>query len=343
MASTISDVARLANVSVATVSRVFSSKPHIREETQKRVLEAAKKLEYHPSRVARTLRVQSSQIIGLIISDIQNPFFTALVRAVEDQAYLHNLAIFLCNSDETSQKEELYIDLMLAEKVAGVIITPASESGSKIYKLVQAGVPVVAVDRSITDLDVDTVLLDNISAAFELVNFAIGQGHTRIGAILGSLEITTGRERYQGYKQALERAKLPIDPDLVRLGIPRESLGYEFTQEFLHQKNRPTAIFTGNNLLTVGALRAIHEAGLRIPEDISLFGFDDIQWTSLVTPPLTVVSQPIYQIGQKAVDLILEHIAKPEKPTSRLVFASRLEIRKSISSRISTDNPTEVN
>jgi DNA-binding LacI/PurR family transcriptional regulator len=330
MAPTVKDVAQLAQVSIATVSRVFSGKPHIRENTQKRVLQAAQQLDYKPSRLARSLRVQSSRIIGLIISDIQNPFFTALVRAVEDESYLHDYAIFLCNSDESSQKEELYIDLMLAEKVAGVIITPESEFGSKIYKLVQAGIPVVAVDRSITNLDVDTVLLDNVTAAFNLVRYVIGEGHRRIGAVLGSLEKTTGRERYLGYREALDSCNIPVDPELVHLGMPKESLGFQYTCELLELPDPPTAIFTGNNLLNAGALRAIREKGLRIPEDISLCGFDDIQWTSLVSPPITVVSQPVYQIGQKAVDLILDHIANPLKPTTKLILNSNLLIRGSI-------------
>jgi DNA-binding LacI/PurR family transcriptional regulator len=334
MPSTVKDVAQLAQVSIATVSRVFSDKPYIRADTRARVLQAAGQLDYKPSRLARSLRVQSSRIIGLIISDIQNPFFTALVRAVEDVTYQHDYAIFLCNSDESPQKEQLYIDLMLAEKVAGVIITPERESGSQISRLVQAGIPVVAVDRSITDLDVDTVLIDNVAAACELVGLIIDQGHRRIGAILGSLDKTTGRERYQGYQEALAAHSIPLDPALVRLGMPKESLGYQYTRELLECPHPPTAIFTGNNLLTVGALRAIREKNLCIPADVSLCGFDDIQWTSLVTPPLTVISQPVYQIGQKAVELILEHIANPLKPASKLVFKSSLEIRESISSII---------
>jgi DNA-binding LacI/PurR family transcriptional regulator len=223
---------------------------------------------------------------------------------------------------------------MLAEKVAGVIITPERESGSQISRLVQAGIPVVAVDRSVTDLDVDTVLIDNVAAACELVSFIIAHGHRRIGAILGSLDKTTGRERYQGYQEALAAHSIPLDPALVRLGMPKESLGYQYTRDLLECPQPPTAIFTGNNLLTVGALRAIREKNLRIPADVSLCGFDDIQWTSLVTPPLTVISQPVYQIGQKAVELILEHIANPLKPASKLVFKSSLEIRESISSII---------
>ncbi len=332
MASTIKDVAKLANVSIATVSRVFSDKPFIRESTRKRVLQAAQKLQYKPSRVARSLRVQSSRIIGLIISDIQNPFFTALVRAVEDEAYLHNYAIFLCNSDETPPKENLYIDLMLAEKVAGVIITPALESGSNIWKLIEAGIPVAAVDRGVTDLDVDTVVVDNVSGACELVSLLARQGHRRIGAILGSMQMTTGRERFLGYKRALEEAGLPFDADLVRMGVPKESLGYQYTLELLDELDAPTTIFAGNNLLPVGALRAIRERGLRIPGDISLCGFDDMEWTSLISPPLTVASQPIYQMGQEAVKLILSHIANRSRRTAKIVLEPKLEVRSSTAS-----------
>lgn len=233
MAASIKDVAQLAGVSSATVSRVLAQKPHVREDVRQRVLQAVKKLGYQPSRVARSLRVRSSQIIGLIISDIQNPFFTALVRAVEDQAYAHQYAIFLCNSDENSHKEALYIDLMLAERVAGVILTPTRETSSPVSKLQAAGIPVVVVDRRIRDLELDTVVLDNIAAAQALASHLIDQGHRRIGAILASPAITTGNERSQGYTLALKEKGIPVDPALIRTGMPKEVLGYQFASELL--------------------------------------------------------------------------------------------------------------
>src|SRR5262245_24185235 len=203
MAARIKDVARRAGVSSATVSRVLSNKPHVSDQVRQRILAAMDELDYHPSRLARSLRAQRSRIIGLIISDIQNPFFNTLARAVEDVAYAHQYAVFLCNTDEDIEKEKLYIDLMQAERVAGVMISPTHERDNACRKLLSAGVPVVVIDRRIADLDVDTVAVDNVGGAFALVSHLVGDGHSRIGAVLGTAAATTGRERYEGYVQAL--------------------------------------------------------------------------------------------------------------------------------------------
>jgi DNA-binding LacI/PurR family transcriptional regulator len=329
MASSIIDVARLARVSTATVSRVLSNKPHVRENVRERVLQAVKELGYQPSRVARSLRVQTSQIIGLIISDIQNPYFTSLVRAVEDRAYKHDYAIILCNSDENPLKEALYIDLMRAEQVAGVIITPTNEIGSNIQKLLDGNIPVVAVDRRIAGHCIDTVILDNIGAARHLVNLLLDQGHQRIGAILGSPEITTGRERYQGFELALNQHNIRVRPEYVRTGPPKEYLGYQCTNELLDLPTPPTALFLGNNLLTLGAIRAIHDRKLSIPQDLSLACFDDPDWASLIIPRLMVVEQPTYEMGQAAADLILQRIVDGNRPAQEIVFKPRIYTRES--------------
>jgi DNA-binding LacI/PurR family transcriptional regulator len=329
MAPSISDVASKAGVSNATVSRVLAQKPHVREDVRKRVLKAVEELGYQPSRVARSLRVRTSQTIGLIISDIQNPFFTSLVRAVEDQAYAHKYTIFLCNSDENPYKESLYVDLMLSERVAGVIITPTRETSSPVRRLQEAGIPVVLVDRRIQDQELDSVMVDNVAAARDLVSHLLDQGHRRIGAILASPEITTGRERFQGYETALAEREIALDSTLVRTGLPKEVLGYQFACELLSLPEPPTAIFTGNNLLTLGALRGINDRGLAIPEDVSLVGFDDMEWTSLIKPRLTVVAQPTYAIGRSAADIILKRIADPTHPVEQIVFKPEIQIRES--------------
>lgn len=326
----IKDVAELANVSNATVSRVLANKPYIREEIRQRVLEAVETLGYQPDRVARTLRVQSSQIIGLIITDIQNPFFTALVRAVEDQAYAHQFAVFLCNSDESPDKESLYIDLMISERVAGVIVVPTRENSRAIDKLRKAKIPMVLVDRQIHELEIDTVIIDNFKAAHDLVAHLVDQGHHRIGAILASPEIATGFERYQGYVAALAERGIQVDPDLVRTGLPKEVLGRQFVNELLDLPVPPTAIFTGNNLLTVGALHGIKDRGLIIPEDISIVAFDDMEWYSVITPTLTAVAQPTYELGWAAADLILRRIENFDKPIERVIYKPELRIRESV-------------
>ena len=288
--ATMKEVAKLAGVSVATVSRVLNNKPNVSPELRSKVLGTVKELNYQRNRVARSLRAQRSKIIGLIISDIQNPFFTSLVRAVEDVAYEHQFAVFLCNSDEDVEKEALYVDLMYAEKVAGVVISPTCETDNPCRKLIEVNIPVVAVDRRMLDLETDTVVIDNVGAAFDLVSHLISDGHRRIAAVVGIPTATTGRERREGYLRALKAHGLPVLPHLVRTGLPKEEFGYQSTGELFDLSEPPTALFTGNNLLTVGALRAIHERGLRIPDDIALAAFDELDWMSLIEPNLTVVA-----------------------------------------------------
>lgn len=329
MAVRINEVAHRAGVSSATVSRVLAEEPHVREAVRQRVLQAVRDLGYRPSRIARSLRTQSSQILGLIISDIQNPFFTALVRAVEDQAHANQYAIFLCNSDESPKKEALYVDLLLEERVAGVIVAPARPVGSSIYRLVEAHTPVVTIDRCVTDLQVDSVKLDNVSAAYRLIDYLLELGHRRIGAILGAQEITTGAERFQGYTEALAHRGIPLETTLVRRGMPKEPVGYALTKELLSLADPPTALFAGNNLLTVGAIQALREKQITFPKDISLVAFDDLNWTNLINPRLTVAAQPTYQMGQAAMDMLLNRIAHPDLPVQNVVFQSELKIRES--------------
>jgi DNA-binding LacI/PurR family transcriptional regulator len=318
------DVARLARVSSATVSRVLNDGQYVRQQTRERVLAAIEELRYRPSRVARSLRVNRSRIIGLLISDIQNPFFTALVRAVDDVAFKHQYTIFLCNSDENTDKEALYLDLMYSENVAGIIITPSRETHSPCQKFIELGLPMVAVDRRLLDVDIDTVVIDNVGGAYQLVTNMIADGHRDIAAIVGTQTMTTGRERHEGYVRALEAHGLSVRPEWVFTGPPTESYGYQSALKLLQRPDRPTAIFTGNNLLTVGTLRALYELNLRIGEDMALGTFDETTLMTLLLPDLNVVAQPTYDIGAVAMELLLKRIADPSLPTQEVMLKPTL-------------------
>lgn len=329
---TIEDVARLAGVSNSTVSRVLNKKEYVKEDTRKKVFDAVAELGYKPSRIARSLRANVSQIIGLIISDIQNPFFTSLVRAVEDIAYKHNFSLLLCNTDEDPEKEKLYVELMLSERVSGVIITPTREYDCPVQKLLEMGVATVCVDRQVQDCETDSVVSDNVESSFKLVEHLIANGHRRIGALLGPSEITTFRERLLGYKNAHKKYGLAIDSHLIEQGIPKEMEGYELANQLLGLSDRPTAIIAGNNLMALGAIHAIKNNKLSLPGDISLVSFDDREWAQLITPTITVASQPTYEMGRQAAELVMRRLENDDSSIEHLVLESEIIYRESVRS-----------
>ncbi len=327
--TTIEDVARSAGVSIATVSRVLSGSAKVKAATRERVLAEVARVNYRPSRVARSLQSQRAATIGLIISDIQNPFFTAIVRAIEDLAYRHNYSLLLCNSDEDPEKEALYIDLLVAEQVAGIILSCTAEADVAHRRLLDAHIPVVAIDRRLGENVVDTVLVEGREASYQVVTHLIEQGHQRIGALIGLPAVTTGRDRQDGYLQALADNGLPQLPELLRVGLPQIDTGAAFMRQLLELSEPPTAVFTGNNLLTIGALRTIHEFGLAIPRQIAVAAFDEMEWMFVMDPPLTVVAQPTYEMGQKAAELLLRRIANPDMVPTEIVLPPTVHIRGS--------------
>lgn len=341
----LADVARRAGVSTASVSRVLADKPHVSAAVRQRVLAAVKELNFRPSRLARSLRAQRSHVLGLIISDIQNPFFISIVRAIEDVAYQHQYSLILCNADEDPAKEALYLDLMIAEKVAGVVISPTHQTAAACQRLMEVGIPLVAIDRRLTDLAVDTVVVDNISATFAIVSHLLADGHRRIGAVIGAPIVTTGQERRDGYLRALQAYGITPAAELLRVGPPTLVTGYRLVNELLELPNRPTALFLGNNLLTIGALKAIHERDLRIPEDIALVAFDEMDWM-VIKPALTVVAQPVYEMGRCAAELLLARITDPNRPIQEVVLQATVLVRQSCavhaSARVAAQPPAQI-
>jgi LacI family fructose operon transcriptional repressor len=327
-AATIKDVAEAAGVSTATVSRLLAGKSNFRPEVRERVLAAVKDLNYHPNRVARRLRSQQSSIIGLIVADIQNPFFTSVTRAVEDMASEQRLSVFLCNTDENPEKEAMYLALMRDENVAGVILAPTLRTSDSFLDSVKLGVPIVVIDRRVRDADVDSVLIDNADSAYRLVEHLISDGRRRIGALFG-INSTTGRERREGYVRALKEHELKPLADLVTYVHARVEDGYEATLKLLNLPEPPDAIFTSNGLLSLGAYQALRARGLKIPEQIGFASFDETVWTPLVEPGITVIEQPTYEMGQIAAELLLKRFAEPTRPARQVTLKGKLIIRQS--------------
>ena len=329
MQTTIKDVARAAGVSVATVSRVLANKAHVRHAVRERVRAAAEALNYRPNRAAQNFRARRSQFIGLIISDIENPFYTSMVRAVEDAAYAQQYSLLLCNSDEDPGKEQVYIEFMRDERVAGVIASPTEEAATSLQVLIDAGIPVVAIDRRSSRTPVDTILLDHVKSSYELTGHLIQHGHRRIGAIIGVTTSTSGQERMQGFRHAMDEAGIAVGADLIRLVKPTEETGYAAARALMTLPVPPTALFTGNNLLTVGALKALRALDLQIPRDVSLVGHDELPWMALLAPGITVSAQPIYEMGKQAVEMLLARIRGDAQPVREVRLNPTLIVRQS--------------
>ncbi len=325
--ATISDVAELAGVSKATVSRVLNSSGAVAPEKATAVRDAADKLRYEPFGPAQALRQSRVRIWAVIIADIQNPFFTSVVRGIEDVAHLNGYRLVLCNSDEDVEKESVYLDIAVRERMSGVVLAAASSTGSHIDRLLDDGIPVVAIDRRLAGEMVDAVVVDNTAGACEATLHLISSGYERVGCVVGPAQVSTSSERLAGYRNALRLAGHRYDKSIVRRADHREGGGHKATAAMLQQANPPDALFVANNLMTVGAIRAIHERGLIIPDDIGLVGFDDSQIAQLLRPTVTVVVQPVLEIGRTAAELLLD--AQPNRTARDIVLAPRLVIRES--------------
>jgi LacI family fructose operon transcriptional repressor len=327
--TSIKDVAKAAGVSTATVSRVLANNAPVRKETRERVLQAVNELGYRPNLIARSLRAQKSAKIGLVVSDIRNPFFTAIGRSVEDTAYEQGHSVLMCNTDENPEKEKLYLNILHDENVAGVIFSPTHQFSASV-KNFHSSMPFVIIDRAINLNGADMVLLDNVKAGYDLASHLIENGYHNIAGLFGNAS-TTGKERHQGLQTALEEHQLP--PATAHFIEPRIKHGYDKTVDIITNGERPDAIFTSNSLLTAGAFQAIRDCNLNMPGDIALVGFDETTWGALVTPPVTVISQPTQEIGRTATELLFQKIADPQRVSKTIILQGRLLVRGSSAPR----------
>lgn len=318
-------------MSIATVSRVINNDPKVSKETVLKVQASIKALDYKPNRVAQRLRSSNSKtkLLGLIIPDIQNPFFVDVVRGVEDYAYRNNFAVMIGNFGQDEKKEKLYLDIFQSENIDGLIVAPIHGKDKGIENLVKNGIPVVCIDRGLTDIEVDIVKVDNELGAFNAVDHLLSLGHRRIAFISGNFKIPTYTGRLEGYKKALLKYGIPFDEKLVFAKNADYKSGFDMANLILELEDRPTAVFSGNNLLTLGALEAIHGKNIKIPEEISIIGFDDMPWSISLNPPLTAVRQPGFDMGRKAAEMLYERIAHPSKKNEGVILDTELMIRKS--------------
>lgn len=328
-APTIKRVADRAGVSIATVSRVFADPQAVSDTLRLRVEEAARALNYRPSRAARTLRVGTSQAVGVVIPDLENPFFTAVVRGIEVVLRAAGYTLLLANSDEDAAREHEVLQTLRADGVAGIIFVPINAARDAYREVLAPPLQVVAVDRSPTHLRPDLVTVDNVEGTRLGVEHLFALGHREVALLGGPSRHSTAKERERGFHEALRATGRTVRPELVHHGDFREAGGYEGMRALMALPKRPTAVFVANNLMTLGAFRAVHEAGIRIPDEVALVGFDDMPWATSLNPPLTAVSQPSQEIGSTAADLLLDRIARPERATRHVILETTLVVRAS--------------
>jgi len=324
---TIRDVARLAGVSIATVSNVLNGGRQVRPEVRVVVLSAVRELGYIPNRLARSLRSRRTQTLGLIVPDITNPFFSGLVKAIEQTARARGYQVLLSSSEEDAQIEYDLALALASRQVDGMIVIPTQDSPKYLLRLSEK-TPVVLLDRIGGEDCLDRVGIDNIQAAHHGTQYLISQGHRRIMLLISTLELANIRERVEGYRQALAEAGLPLDPRLV---VPC-GRGADTAQVVagVITKYQPSAIFAATNRLSLVAVQAIRELGLAFPQQISLLGFDDFEWSTLLQPYLSAVKQPLEQMGRTACDLLLERLAGMRSEPKRVLLPYTLAIRQSV-------------
>jgi LacI family transcriptional regulator len=328
--ATIADVAKRAGVSVATAGRALSGHGYAGKATRQRVLEAAEELGYVPNRIARSLRLRQTKMLGLVIADVENSFYSAIAKNVESVARESGYQVVLCNSSDDPKEEREHLELLEEIRVDGVIITPTPRNRPWLERLREQDIVIVQIDRKVDRFNADAILVDNERAAAGAVSHLIAAGHTQIGIMTGPLDVTTAKLRLAGYRRAMKEHGIPIRPELIRAGSFRSDHAIKDADALLTAERRPTAIFAANNILAEAILTAMAEMGLMVPKDLSLVAFDDTPWMSMLNPPLTAVRQPVADMARSAAELLLRRLRSgPGEPTT-VLFNSELVVRGSV-------------
>jgi LacI family transcriptional regulator len=333
-AASIYDVAQVARVSVFTVSAVVNKKSHVGKKLRKRVEAAIQELHYRPNLLARSLAKQRTYTIGMVVPDIANPFFPSVVRGAEDAAQKHGYNLLLCNSDDTLEKEESALELLISKRVDGILLTKTAQDFTPSLRrmITELNTPFVLVMRTYPKVTKDAVVTDDYGGAYEAVCQLVRAGHRRIGLVGGPLNVSNGKARWEGFRDALEAKGLPYEPELVVEGDYRIESGYRGGHALLSR--RPDAVYVANYLMTVGFLKAADEMGMRCPEDFGLVSFDDYPWLALFHPRLTTVELPKYQVGFQAAELLLEKIVSPRRQGVVRKLMPELRVRDSCGFRL---------
>ena len=327
---TIADIAREAGVSRATVSLALNGRPGVAPETRRRILEIAEKLHYQPNASARGLALQKTQTIGVIVPDIGSPFYAELIRGVEEEASRADYYLMLLTTAGKPSREEMYFRLLGEQRVDGIIVLTPRGDEALLRRIQAKGFPLVVVDRDIQSADdVVEVVVDNFHGALAAVQHLIGLGYRRIAFINGIPELQASQDRRRGYQVALQEKGIDLRPEWVVEGEFTDAGGYRAMKRLLATDPPPEAVFAASDAMALGAIRAIREQGLRVPQDVAIVGFDDVPLAAQVDPPLTTVRQPISEMGRMACRLLVQLIQGEPVLQRKVVLHTQLVVRQS--------------
>ncbi|MEW6046096.1 MAG: LacI family DNA-binding transcriptional regulator [Bacillota bacterium] len=337
--ATLADIAKRANVSVATVSRALNHSGYVRPEVRERVLQIARELHYVPNHLARGLLENRTDLVLLLVPDVTNPFFAAVARGVEDVLAAQGLQVVIGNTDDNHFKERTYLRRALGRGVDGVIAIVASSASADTGHFRQLNVPLVLVDRACEAVAADLVASNNEHGAYQATRHLLSLGHQHVATITGPLRLKTAADRLAGFERAVREYRLSPDQVTVVEGDFREEGGYRAARQLLERSPRPTAVFAANDVMALGALAAFEEAGVRVPEEIAVAGYDDIPYAVRVRPKLTTVAQPKYEMGAAAAELMVRRLSDPGRAVERVLLEPRVVVRES--SVVRTNQPSE--
>jgi len=330
MKVTIKDIAREADVSVTTVSRVLNKKPDVGDDTRAKILKLIDEMNYNPNSVARGLVMQKTHTIGLIIPDISNPFFPQVARAIEDKAQKLGYSVIFFNTDNHLEREKKAVELFKSKQVDGLIVSLSLGNEEILKELKASNYPVVQIDRSVLNDSYPLVSIDNKNSSYQMVEYMLKKGYRKIAHISGDLNTTTARERLEGYKKAISDYGIEINEDYIIEGDYTQHSGFEAVKKLLKLKDSPTAVFAANDLSAAGVYKALFAADLKIPEDMAVAGHDDIGIASLLRPELTTMRQPKYSLGERAVSVLLKMINNSGTECEDQILKTNLIIRESV-------------
>ena len=328
--ATIKDVAKMAGVSTTTVSHVINKTRFVAEETEKLVLQAIQDLKYSPSAVARSLKVNTTKSIGMIVTTSEAPYFAEIIHAVEEHCYRQGYSLFLCNTQNNAEKIRNHLDMLAQKRVDGILVMCSEYLPDSLNILTNfETIPMVVMDWG-PNVDTDIIQDNSFNGGYLATQHLIENGHKQIGIIAGELSKTTAKTRYEGFVHAMQEAGLTINPNWVMEGFFEPEDGYECMNKILRQDTLPTAVFCCNDVMALGAISAIGEKGLRVPDDISIIGYDNIHASRFYSPPLTTIHQSKSRLGVQAVNLLFERINHKSEQRETLEIHPELVIRKSV-------------